>query len=128
MLGGTPEWRNRVGTMGGSETGWDVGVIFELVLVLVRVAVFELVGVDLAGYWFWRDLEAYYLFSNLEAYCLYHDLFLGILSRRCCETQSRTRAKTLLHRRLPQHPWGFEEDRDLERGWTRRCLPPPGTL
>ena len=142
-----PESRNRVRTTGGSETGWDIGVIFELVLVLVLilVAVFELVGVDLVGYWLflsleaywlWMDLEVYYLFSNLEAYwlfssleayCLCHDLFLGILSRSRFEIRPRTRAKILLRRRLPQHPWGFEEDLDLERGWMQCCLPPRGT-
>ena len=139
MLGGKPESRNRVGTTGGSETGWDIGVVFELVLVLVLVAVFELVGVDLVGYWFFLDLEAYWLWlslevywlcPNLEAYCLYDDLFLRILSRRRFEIRPRTRAKTLLLRRhLSQRLWGFEKDLDLdlERGWTRRCLPPRGT-
>ena len=143
---GTPESRNRVGTTGGSDTGWDVGVVFELVHVLVLVAVFELVRVDLAGYWLflsleaywlWLDLKVYYLFSNLEAYwlfssleayCLGHELFHGILSRSRLEIRPRTQAKTLLRRRLPQRPWGFEEHLDLERGWTRHYLSPLGTL
>ena len=138
---GKPESRNRVGTTGESDTGWDVGVVFELVLVLVAVF-----GVDPAGYWLflsleaywlWLDLKVYYLFSNLEAYwlfssleayCLGHELFHGILSRSRFEIRPRTRAKTLLHRRLPQRPWGFKEDLDLERGWTRHYLSPPGTL